>query len=391
MSTVIFAWELGGGLGHVRPLLEVARALAARGHKPVFAVRNVPDTWPALRDSGFPVLQAPFRPGAPKLSTDLRGRTYADILSLAGWSDPEELEGVIRAWDGLTGLLRPALAVVDHAPALTLAARGAFPVVQVGTGFIVPPVHLPEFPVLRPAVPDLVPLPELYASIVEVQRRRGRPAPSSVPALFDAGPSFVTCLPEFDPYRDVRRQPHLGPIEPLPDPSPLPGPPSWFAYLAADACSARDLLHSFVATGLPGSAWVSGLGQPARDQWRREGLPVLDAPAAIGGVLAKIPVVVHNGGTGLGSAALAAGCPQLIVPTQLEQELTAKHLVELGVALDIHVGDDPGEKLLRLASELEFAGAAFQAAERVRRGGPWRALETVVDGCLALLQGGTPP
>ncbi len=39
MSTILFAWELGGGLGHLVQLRPPAEALAARGHRVLAAVR----------------------------------------------------------------------------------------------------------------------------------------------------------------------------------------------------------------------------------------------------------------------------------------------------------------------------------------------------------------
>lgn len=392
MSTILLAWELGGGLGHVRPLLAVARALAAHGHTPVFAIRELPDTWPLLRESGFPVFQAPLRFGAPRLSEEpFKCHSFADILSITGWSDPDELEPLLRAWDALIDRLRPSLAIADHAPALTLAARGAFPVIQAGTGFCTPPSDLPAFPALQPTGHDIVPLPTLLASIAEVQRRRGRPAPPTVPAVFDAGPEIVTGLPEFDPYRSFRETPAVGPLDDLPGPSPLPAKPRWFAYLAGEAGPAEDLLGALVATGIGGEAYIRGLDLPSRAKLRRAGIPVLDAPAAIGDVLARSSVIVHHGGAGLGGTALAAGRPQLLVPLHLEQGLSADWLAESGVALVLRDGGDPGALLKRLFGEPAFAAAAARSAARIQAAGPWRGLETVVKGCLSTLAGERRP
>ena len=39
MATILFTWELGGGLGHLVPLTPLVRALSDRGHR-VFAALN---------------------------------------------------------------------------------------------------------------------------------------------------------------------------------------------------------------------------------------------------------------------------------------------------------------------------------------------------------------
>lgn len=391
MSNVLFAWELGSGFGHVRPLLAVARALASHGHTPVFAVRNIADTWPAFREAGFTVLQAPFRYGAPRLAPGkFSSRSFADTLSISGFSDPDELEPLLRGWDVLLDRIRPALAVADHAPALTLAARGAFPVVQIGAGFSLPPSHLPEFPVLRPSVDHLVPPELLLASIREVQRRRGRPAPATLPALFDTGPSFPTGFPEFDPYSALRIQPSVGPLDPPPEPSPLPTPHAWFAYFAAEVEGIEEILADLARSGIPGRAYIRSLARPARARLRASGLDVADSPLPMPEILATASVIVHHAGTGLGAAALAAGRPQLVFPLWLEQEIPARRLQEIGVALAPGATLEPGVALKRLAGgDPSFAAAAARAAERTRAAGPWRGCEVVAKACLSLMSGET--
>ena len=40
MATILFAWELGGGLGHLTVIKPLAEALRDQGHRVVIAVRN---------------------------------------------------------------------------------------------------------------------------------------------------------------------------------------------------------------------------------------------------------------------------------------------------------------------------------------------------------------
>lgn len=41
MSRILFAWELGGGYGHLGPFRPIAEALLAQGHELTLAVRDV--------------------------------------------------------------------------------------------------------------------------------------------------------------------------------------------------------------------------------------------------------------------------------------------------------------------------------------------------------------
>jgi len=104
VKTILLAWELGAGFGHVGPLVRLAQALASCGHRPVLALRDVVAPRPLLADAPFEVLQAPVwhRPAPP------RGRSfafagYADILATAGFAREEELAALIAAWDALIG------------------------------------------------------------------------------------------------------------------------------------------------------------------------------------------------------------------------------------------------------------------------------------------------
>ncbi len=132
-------WELGAGFGHVQPLLNVARELARHGHRPVFAVKNLLEAAPLLNSEPFPVLQSPLWPTRRMRGEQaFRAASYADILAIRGFADPEELYPLVRGWRSLIDVVRPDLIVCDHSPTLCLAAYRSVPVVMIGTGFTVP-------------------------------------------------------------------------------------------------------------------------------------------------------------------------------------------------------------------------------------------------------------
>ena len=64
MATVLFAWELGGGLGHMMQMAPLARALVRRGHRVYTALREVAEPESAFAGSDVCYLEAPhYRPG----------------------------------------------------------------------------------------------------------------------------------------------------------------------------------------------------------------------------------------------------------------------------------------------------------------------------------------
>jgi hypothetical protein len=342
----------------------------------------------------FPVVQAPLRHLRAE-GADFLAASYADVLAARGFAAADDLWPLVRAWQGLFDLVRPALVVCDSGPALCLAAYGVLPVVHVGHAFGLPPAGAAAFPRLIPGRKLLVPEEQLLAAVREVQRRRGLPAPDTLPGLFAGGPRFLTFLPQLDPYRALRAEPHVGPLGyALGPPLQLPGRLAYFAYLNADAPGTIPLLTALARAGWPGTAYLRGAAPAAREGLRRLGVEVLEAPAPAEDVLPRAAAVVHHGGAGLAEQALAAGRPQLLLPEHLEQILNAQLLDGLGAGRYL-VGRFPpeaaAEELGRLLGESRFADQARAAAEAVRAAGPWAPLGRVVDCCLALAGQGAVP
>src|SRR5262245_1884459 len=387
--TVLLGWELGDGLGHVHSFARLAQAFAAKGLRPVVAVKNLSLASSFFRDLPCPVLQAPYWHPRPWTgSQPFLAASYADLLAIRGWTDPADLLPMVQGWQGLLDLVRPALVVCDHAPTLCLAAYRALPTVILGHAFGMPPAQGPTFPPLVAGKQGLVPEGQLLEVVQQVQRRRGRPAPDTLPGLFAAAEQLLSFLPELDPYRELRTEPHLGPLGfALPPPLPPPAPPAFFAYLAADVPCAEQILEGLARAGCPGTAYLRGATPEARQRLSRTGLEILDSPAPLDEALPRAAVVVHHGSAGLAQQALAAGRPQLHFADHLERILNAQLIHQLGAGLYL-TGEFPAqavpESLRRLAKEPGFTERAQAAAHALARRGPWDPLPRVVERCLTL-------
>ncbi len=385
MATILFAWELGGGHGHVQRLGRVARGLKACGHEPVFAVRDLAGAAPVLGGDDFPVFQAPFwhwkrRPGrGPQVTAG-----FGDIMALQGYAEVEGLLGMVGGWQALIDLVRPRLIVCDFSPTACLAAFGVIPVVIVGNGFTVPPAGLDAFPPLLPEAQPIIAQRAILDVIQEVQSRRGRPEPATLPGLF-AGERFILVFPELDPYREVRREPCLGPIgSPTPPPSPLPEAPSIFAYLDGDRPLVEEILAALAGDGITVSAYVRGATADLARRLRALGVVLHDAPQRPAETLPHHRAVLHHGGVGMAQDALAAGRPQVVWPNQLEQSLTCRALAAMGVALWPGEGSPPAviAEAVRTASTVpRMAELAMAWGERLRSRARPDLLGEIVQRC----------
>jgi hypothetical protein len=384
VATVMLAWELGEGLGHVQRLLRVAMPLQEQGHLPVLVLYNTIEPWPLLRDTGLAVLQAPVC-GANARSAEQPpgGFNIADILALRGWDSVERLLPVVMAWQRLLELLAPRLVVADFSPTACLAAFRKVPAVVVGSGFTVPPIDKAEFPPLLPGE-AATRQDQLLAVAKEVQRFRRRPLPETLTEILAQGDCFAATLPELDPYSDVRREPVWDPVEPLLAPLPLPPVPHFFAYLSADFSQTEAYVTELALTGCHGTVYVRGASALLRERLKLQGLEVLDNPAPMAAVLPKTSVLVHHGGLGTAQAALAAGRPQILLPQHLEQFTTAEQLRKLGVGVNLVGSITPpsaARALRRILGETRFAETAAALAHAIRARPRRDPLPVILERC----------
>ena len=76
MARILIGWETGAGYGHVAGIRLVARALQARRHEVILALRNVIEVAPMLKHEPYRVLQGPHWPyPAPSFRRSSRSRS----------------------------------------------------------------------------------------------------------------------------------------------------------------------------------------------------------------------------------------------------------------------------------------------------------------------------
>ncbi|MFG1397061.1 glycosyltransferase family protein [Roseixanthobacter pseudopolyaromaticivorans] len=379
MGRVLFAWELGEGLGHVSRLLPVAQELVKRGHECVFAVRDLGLAATRLADHGFTLMQAPYAV-LPQGRLPFSVGAYGDILGLIGFNEPTRLEALLRGWDQVLEMVRPDLVIGDYCPLLCLAISGAMPVIVLGDGFTLPPADGPTFDALgnrRPSLDEQ----ELLGHVRTVQRRRGRPAPETLPGILRHAQPFIITLPELDNYAG-RRAPgvSVGPLQPLPAPAQAPSTCGWFAYLSLSHPSTPALLATLTRLDPTGSAYLRDASPQERAALASQGIHIHETPQDLPAAIGAAGVLVHHGGLGTLEVGLAVGRPQLIVPRQLEQRLNCALIGGWGGAVSMAVSftaKNVQDAFLRL-KEPSFPAAAREKAAELERRGPFGSLQDIV-------------
>ncbi len=371
-NTILFAWELGAGLGHAAPLAAAARRAAAAGARVVLAFREPDAARLVAPGDGFSVVQAP----APETVPSRRGRRasgYADSLALYGFDDPDRLGPVIDAWQDLLAEHGADLLVADHAPGAALAARGRVPTVLIGGGFVLPPDHTDVFPMLDPEAEPAVPQGRLLERIDAVLHAKGRPRLGRLPAIVSARARLLRSIAWIDPYADIRRDAYLGPLEPMPEPSPRPEERSLYAYINASMPRFRQATAAFAAMNARKEAYVRGADAVMRRRLCDRGVALYDRPPPLGETVSGTRALLSNGTTNLCLAAVAAGRPVVAIPIHLNATIVARRLAQRAAfVLPEAAGGGPAIRraLERALSDPELDARAAQAA---REAGPFDA------------------
>lgn len=372
MARILFAWELGEGLGHVQRLLPIAQRMRALGHDCVFAVRNIYNAHGVIARHGFPMLQSPL---VQVRRSEGQTATTGDILALAGFDRVDRLWAMLATWDAIVASVKPDLVIGDYSPGLCLAMRGGdVPVAIVGSGFTVPP-ESEEFPLLIEGATPITPPESLLATINEVQAKRGKAPITNLPQVFTAQARFITTLPELDRYDELRtEEARSGPLKPLPARTNARPKVDYFAYVALDWPKTATILDGLVKSRMTGSIYLREASPKRVAEYRDKGLVIHESPRDMEVELANAAMLVHHCGLGTLEIGLAMGRPQLLFPRHLEQRTNAAAAARLGVSLSTRTKpefavDDVVRGLTQLKQDSKFTMRAQAQAQRISQRG----------------------
>lgn len=389
MARVLIGYERGDNLGHYRRLAPVAEALAAQGHQVTMFLRNPYDCKAQIAKNPIPYIPTPdlVAPNPAEREPKRMG-SYSDIMAYCGFGKLETLFAATLSWRTLFDHLRPDLIICDHSPVTCFAAYGRIPVIQVGSGFTIPPAQDDVFPPFRAKKKTTVDPGHMISLMNEVQSRLGGPKIPSVTAPLRTAGRLVCTLKGLDPYKDLRQDPVVGPTEGLQSAMPMPGKPGIFVYLGIEHRITPKFLAVLKASKLPAEAYIRGMTEETAKKFVRPGLTFYKSPQPIDQVLKRARMTVHHGGSGMSLASCSAGRIQLALPIHEETLLNSQALGRIGVgrlvmAKDLESnGTDLLEETINDAKKTERARIIAQEIADV---GPFRPMEHIIQTCQEML------
>lgn len=327
MKTVLFAWELGRGLGHLVNIRRIAPCLKPYRARIVAAVRNSHSAG-ILQGVADGIIEAPAWPPASPASS----ATLNDILSAAGLADSATVRRLLAAWDDILSEVRPDLVVADFSPLAALAARDRIPLVMIGNGYTLPPHEMLRFPPLHRHSRPVWKEEKTLEAVNQALRNAGRTGLSHLPLIFKGDANLVQTFPLLDPYDTQRSEYAGGPLfdyEPRP---PNTEAAAIFVYLSDGYEPHPSIFKALKPFAARLRIYARRMPASQLEALRDSGARIEAEPPPLCDVLPSIRLLVHSGGSGVAAEALAGGVQQLVLSAQIEQDLNGEALERAGVA-----------------------------------------------------------
>lgn len=364
MSTLLYAWEFGAGLGHIGAFLPLARALRQRGHDVRWAVSQTGPAARLLAQEGFTWLQAPTCQEMPRAGPPL---SYSDILLRFGYASAEDLLGLVVAWRELLRLNGAQAVLADHSPTAILAARTlGIPVVLFSSAFCVPPRQRPlpnmrPWLALQPGQLDALEN-EALASINAILGRFGQAPFDAVAQLFDVAEDTLIGFPELDHYAERGSARYWGNlldagVGDAPAWPALPGK-RIFGYLRTGTPHYEAALAALHALGEPAVVFFPDAPPPLLARYAAPHLVFSAQPLALAQTAREADAAITYASMSTATSFLLQGKPLLLLPGHLEQFLLARRVEEMGAGLLVNPEQPPVDlelKLRRVLLEADFA------------------------------------
>jgi tetratricopeptide (TPR) repeat protein len=375
MSKILFAWELGAGLGHIAPCRGLFEKLCGRGHSLTLVLHDLSRAKNVFEGLKLAVLQAPVKTNLPRNPAAVT-TSFVHVLHDSGYEDAVELDGMVQGWHSIFELTRPDLVIADYSPTALLALRG-LPTrkMTIGCGFLIPPDTYP-LQNLRPwQSVDEAALKrdedQICQRVNSVLVNRRHPLDRLGQLFSDVDDSVLTTYPELDHYSERKGGVYWGLRRGFRGADfdwPAGSGPKVFAYLTYNP-HADAMLQLLKDSGNPTIVCCSELPLETQKKFETEHLRFERRLLNVEKLAAECSLAVLNGNHDTACTLLLAGKPILFIPITLEHWIFAVSVQKIGAGL-LAGFDRPAEFAPKFSQLSSCVSAAQRFATRYAQNDP---------------------
>jgi hypothetical protein len=330
-KTVLIAWEIGAGLGHVGRLKIVCQLLMEMNLTVILASKQ-PVAFNGIRCLPAPKQDKPHRDFGFSFN-------YTDNLAKNGLWHADSMEIVIAQWLDLFEQVQPDLVICEHAPLALLAANLIdLPRAMIGTGFSVPPSVAP-MPSLQPWMN--IPLQLLQQRetdfVVHLNsslRKWIREPLKSACDLFQGAHKWPCTSAELDHYEE-RSEAYLGPLVLAKPHVNAASQRHALLYLRSGHRQTIPILEALHGDGWSSSAFLPDCSDDVLERAPLLSCTIHQHPLEMSWVAEHCSVAVTHGGFNTAAQALLSGIKLLVCPIEIEQALLGWRLQSRGLATSL--------------------------------------------------------
>lgn len=369
--TFLFVSELGGGWGHIGVIQPIAKRLLDAGHRVVVATGQVSAAANLLESAtGAEIIVAPALERAENRNPLLR--TLVQVLRATCAGSRRSIAARCAAWQAIYDSVQPDVLIADHSPVALLTAQTyPFQRVALGQSFTLPDA-VPFLPDLRPQMTKgLKPSRKEEDSLLDDFNHwlttQGHDGLTSVSDVYHKGSTLIlNTIAEVDPFAPRRSNcEYLGTWN-----AQGTGAATWPAYpgkrLLAYVKPFRTLptlltqLQRLRASSL---IVCPGIPEHYLASTRGTRVTIIREPVDLEAAMNECDLAIGHGTHAFSCSALLAGKPQLMLPLNLEQRLTAQRIQARGAG---RMADHQAPKKMILALRSLWESDTYQlAAEAV--------------------------
>lgn len=388
MAKILFTWEMGEGSGHIAPYLTLIKELEARGHRITFSCKFLSRAFRLFEGTNVCYVQSPHV-SSPPADQIWPVDSFAKILNNSGYSHPQQLAGMIRAWRNLFELVKPDLIIADYSPTAILASReSGIPRLQIGTGFYQVPTQgkVPSFIELQGQVhhdPNgLTIQSRILEHINTALKLNGMQAIEHFNQSQNAECKLFRTFKEFDHYPNREPAQYIGAMLSKQGQTPewpAGNGPKVFAYLKPFA-SIGQLFMQLNQLKFPTLIYPDGIEQKIIREFSSATLKFVDKPLDMRQIGESASFAIHNGNHGTVCELMLAGVPSLVLSLHAEQSIMGHRLQSMSAGLtffeksaeQFHMG------LKALSQDGRYKLAAQAFADKHKDFKPTQPIQTIL-------------